>query len=108
MNDKPFWYTLDVTEQPVGVAREDIQYLKRLNNDDIWPQIKDQINDYFVSTVFLGVDHSFGDGPPILWETMVFKNGEEIYCNRYSSAKEARQGHQTAVLWVLNGGTPIE
>lgn len=26
-----------------------------------------------VSTVFLGVDHSFGlGGPPILWETMIF------------------------------------
>ena len=25
-----------------------------------------------VSTVFLGMDHQFGEGPPILWETMVF------------------------------------
>lgn len=25
-----------------------------------------------VSTVFLGFDHSFGKGPPVLWETMVF------------------------------------
>ena len=32
-----------------------------------------------VSTVFLGVDHSFGVGPPLLWETMVFggKNDED-------------------------------
>lgn len=25
-----------------------------------------------VSTVFLGMDHAFLDGPPVLWETMVF------------------------------------
>lgn len=25
-----------------------------------------------VSTVFLGLDHNYGDGPPLLWETMVF------------------------------------
>lgn len=25
-----------------------------------------------VSTVFLGLNHNWGDGPPVLWETMVF------------------------------------
>lgn len=28
--------------------------------------------DYWVSTVFLGLDHSYGTGPPLLFETMVF------------------------------------
>lgn len=27
---------------------------------------------YMVSTVFLALDHSFGHGPPVLWETMIF------------------------------------
>ena len=41
-----------------------------------------QVGDYKISTVFLGLDHRFtGDGPPILFETMVFKGkdagGEE-------------------------------
>lgn len=26
----------------------------------------------FLSTVFLGLDHSFGGGEPILWESMLF------------------------------------
>jgi hypothetical protein len=30
------------------------------------------VGDLWVSTVFLGLDHSWGNGPPILWETMVF------------------------------------
>jgi hypothetical protein len=25
-----------------------------------------------VSTVFLALDHAFGGGPPVLWETMIF------------------------------------
>lgn len=29
-------------------------------------------NGIFISTVFLGIDHNWGDGPPMLWETMVF------------------------------------
>lgn len=27
---------------------------------------------YWISTVFLGLDHAYGGGPPILWETMIF------------------------------------
>jgi hypothetical protein len=28
---------------------------------------------YFLSTVFLGLDHNFAAGPPVLWETMIFR-----------------------------------
>lgn len=28
---------------------------------------------YKISTVFLGLDHNWGLGPPVVWETMVFK-----------------------------------
>lgn len=51
-----------------------------------------------VSTVFLGVDHRFGDGPPIVFESMVFQNTAfEVECRRYSTAKEARAGHAELV-----------
>lgn len=30
-----------------------------------------------VSTVFLGLDHGFNDGGPVLWETMVFIDKDE-------------------------------
>lgn len=61
-----------------------------------------------VSTIFLGIDHNFGDsGPPILWETMAFDNrkrvelldgrvsplGESIAQRRYRSHDEALAGH---------------
>ena len=45
-------------------------------------------NDVEVSTVFLGIDHNFGDGPAILWETMVFKDGESVDQRRCSGSRE--------------------
>lgn len=48
----------------------------------------------WISTVFLGVDPSFGLGPPVLWETMVFgHDGDPLDCERYTSAEAARAGH---------------
>lgn len=49
-----------------------------------------------VSTVWLGLDHSFddGDGPPMIFETMVFDSeGEDEYTERYSTEDEALAGH---------------
>lgn len=61
-----------------------------------------------VSTVFLGLDHQFGDGPPMIFETMVFMPGDEEPCWRYSTWSEAERGHAEAVAdlessgWTLN------
>ena len=51
-----------------------------------------------VSTVFLGIDHNFGDGEPLLFESMVFgiKDDEEIQ-QRYSTYEQAEKGHQELV-----------
>ena len=48
-----------------------------------------------VSTVFIGIDHSFGQGPPLLFETLTFyKNGSNgDICQRYSTWEEAERGH---------------
>lgn len=54
-----------------------------------------------VSTVFLGIDHSYGTGPeagpPVLWETMTFGTGgigwPENNMRRYTSAEDAMKGH---------------
>lgn len=51
-------------------------------------------NGVFVSTVFLGLDHNFsGQGPPILWESMIFKGPHDGEMRRYSSLEDARAGH---------------
>lgn len=63
---------------------------------------QDQIGPFFVSTVFLGIDHRFiGEGPPIVFETMVFdmrgnerQLGEEVGQWRYETYDQAERGHQ--------------
>lgn len=64
---------------------------------------------YLISTIFLGLDHSWCDaGPPILFETMIFNHRskkhdkwQDLYCKRYRTIKEARRGHVKAVLIYL-------
>lgn len=75
----------------------------------------DLVGGYHVSTVFLGIDHNFyGDGPPLLFETMVF-GGEnpsdchlDLFCDRYSTAAAARLGHAAVVEALRAGKTPTE
>ena len=54
-----------------------------------------------VSTVFLGVDHQFGDGPPLLFETMIFTDGDggnEMWrCSTWLEA-EAQHGRMVKEL----------
>jgi len=56
----------------------------------------DEIGEVHVSTVFLGLDHSFGDGQPILWETMIFGGKHD----EYQSKALALEGHAAAVRMV--------
>lgn len=64
-----------------------------------------------VSTVFLSIDHNYGEGEPVLYETMVFGVGDDekpryalpehdlilnedyLHTNRYHTEAEARRGH---------------
>lgn len=51
----------------------------------------------FISTVWLGMDHNFGGGEPLIFETMVFPtkaNYMEEICERYSTEEEALLGHE--------------
>jgi 20S proteasome alpha/beta subunit len=65
---------------------------------------------YWVSTVWLGIDHNFsGEGPPIIFETMVFAQTtdaqsrlmEGTSCERYATEEQAIRGHESTVL-ILN------
>lgn len=70
--------------------------------------------DLTVSTVFLGLNHNFGDGPPLLFETMAFgaeklrsythkgrkheyMAADDIDMRRYSTWEEAVTGHEQMV-----------
>lgn len=50
----------------------------------------------FVSTVWLGLDHNFGEGLPKIFESMIFSskgNFSDLDCCRYSTEEEAIFGH---------------
>lgn len=57
-----------------------------------------QVDDIRISTVFLGLDHSFVDNAvPILFETMLFGGPIDQDCNRYEDIESAESGHETAI-----------
>ena len=71
-----------------------------------WPRTRNVAHaewldkDIAVSTVFLGINHAFGDGPPVLFETLVFAKDhpaidEEM--ERYCTRDEAIAGHNVMV-----------
>lgn len=61
----------------------------------------DKIGNVRVSTVFLGIDYSFGMGTPVLFETMIFGGKHNGYQERYTTWAKAEKGHKKA-LTLLN------
>lgn len=71
---------------------------------------QETVNDLWVSTVFLGLDHNFYFREnneyykPHVFETMIFKGVSSLnYQDRYSTWKEAEEGHQKAIQWIKDG-----
>jgi hypothetical protein len=69
----------------------------------------DQVGDYRISTIFLGLDHSFNPDPmsdpltymPVLWETMVFDViSGPVFQRHYTSREAALAGHAEVIPWV--------
>lgn len=55
-----------------------------------------------ISTVFLGIDHSFHkEGPPVVFETMIFGGRYSDYQERYTTWDEAMEGHWRALTLVI-------
>ena len=64
---------------------------------------QDEINGVRISTVFLGINHSFDPhGPPLLFETMIFGGKHDGYQDRCSTWAEAELMHTKA--WDLVAG----
>ena len=64
-----------------------------------WLVAKTVINkEIKVSTVFLGLDHSFDlEGPLEIFETMIFGGPKNEWCWRYATKADAQHGHEVAV-----------
>ena len=61
---------------------------------------QDRIGDARISTGFLGLDHSFGQSDPLLFETMIFGGPHDHYQRRYSTREAAITGHVEALRLV--------
>lgn len=62
----------------------------------------DEIGGRCVSTVFLGIDHSFGGQPPLLFETVIFGGLHDGLITRAATWDEAIKQHANAVDTALS------
>jgi hypothetical protein len=58
---------------------------------------EDILGDIRVSTIFLGLDHNYHGGKPILYETMIFGGPNDQYQQRYYTKEEALKEHAYAL-----------
>ena len=87
-------YILNEKGEPV--AEPDLMTWARWFEDAHRHVAGDKIGRSRVSTVFLGIDYNFYDeGPPVLWETMVFGgklDGQQSRCAGTREQAEAAHG----------------
>ena len=86
------YYTLDEHNRPVqepDLLKWAVWYethKRHLGND--------RVDDVRVSTIFLGLDHSFVEDSPVLWKTMVFGGEFDQMQERYYCYEDAVNGHE--------------
>lgn len=91
--DRPQYYMLI---DRVAVPCDIDDFLRFMSDPASRTVARDQIGAVLVSTVFLGLDHNHNDGPPLLFETMVFGesgSGEEYGMWRTSTYASALTVH---------------
>lgn len=91
--------------KPVAVDLSTPEGMEKLTNFHKDFKNKRVAQDYIykvcISTVFLGIDHSWGDDEkPVLWETMIFGGKHDDYQERYTSVEAALAGHNLACQLV--------
>lgn len=106
---RPLYYRLDDHHQPIPVTAHDPRFVSLFAPECNRRVADDVVGDYWISTVFLVIDHAWSEGdPPILFETMIFPKGtfDDLYCVRYATWEEAVAGHQRTVADVVAGRLP--
>lgn len=70
---------------------------------------QEDVGAFWVSTVFLGTNYQWGDGPPLVFETYVFRrkpDGEVDMCEawgkRCSTYDQAEDQHRRGCEWARN------
>lgn len=106
-----YYYKLEGRETvPISFEDLDKNYADVFNKDNRIVK-QEFVGDFWVSTVFLVIDHAHNGGKPLLFETMVFDNcnivwdsfikgyhTEDVTQERYHTYDEAEKGHETLKL----------
>ena len=89
------WYALDENSEPVEIDILSSSYSSYKESQEKHTIQDENIGDCeIVSTTFLGLDHSYGVGDPVLFETMVFGGKLDQEQVRYTSWEDAKKGHK--------------
>ena len=90
-----------------GTAITRDEWAERLNPEYQRVELT-KVGDATISTVWLGLNHNYGDGAPLIFETLVFDGALDGNMMRYATIDEAREGHQQMVNEVMGsiGVTP--
>jgi hypothetical protein len=98
------FYVLDGLE-PVPTDNEGWGYWFQHSNHHIaWDKVDDRVT---VSTIFTGIDMRIaGNGPPLVFETMVFGHVHDREQCRYSTWEEAQAGHLEVLFKVFRALNP--
>jgi len=103
---KHVYYKLDENKKVVPCTVE--EWARRFDQDDRVVG-RTTIGSILVSTVFTGMDYDFsGEGPPILWETMIFRLERQLSdCDRCSGTwEDAEAMHARMVAKLISNTTP--
>ena len=95
-SDKPIFYILK-GKKPVPVHdMSDMSAFAEMDRSEKWRVDSSIFHGYWISTVFLGVDHGFGlTDKPVLFETMLFdKEGGPLDMRRCCTWEEAVEQHK--------------
>jgi hypothetical protein len=99
MREWPHYYIL-IDRLPVAV--DNMTWARAFESrhrtePDPWRVARDEFQGCRVSTMFLGLDHNFLGGEPVLFETMIFGGPLDGEMWRYATYAQAEAGHAEAV-----------
>lgn len=98
MMTREYWVLRDKRAVPVATIEE----WAREYDENTRRVAETTIGKSWISTVFLGIDHSFGGPRPLLFESMVFGGPLADEQIRYSTWDEAERGHADLVARVTS------
>ena len=90
-------YVLDEENKVIPVETSEEWMIWMRENQHRRRVAEDFVADVRISTLFFGTDLGFmPGGPPITFETMIFGGQLDLASYRYSTWKEAEEGHKKA------------